>query len=393
MKIILVLAMLLLVCSISLTQSKASAQEEQFTITIHPGATNSDSQNPIEPANVTVPIGATVIWENKDSVYHQIVSGNPDQGPSNIFYGDFFGPNESYNVTFDTPGTIDYYDPIWTNIKGQVITTEPTNVASTNNNNSTLGTEFSDLNANSQIFAQDEANNGFSSDNPVQTQQSQTGIIGENAPQQIPIQQQQQQLLDQQQQPLDQQQQPLDQQQQPLDQQQQPLDQQQQQPVQTAPQQLIIPQHGDIDSFKATGKIHTIIVTGTSTWNASGDWTMIVEDGEMKNFVTNMAWFNGTSGHTHDFINFDQNGDITLPSNNMVTIKGDMDVASNGVVTWKGVDTTINIGGSGKTITIDVDHEDTDHHFAGQPVLGTVTSLTPCSDTPGPNMEIFPPCN
>ena len=360
MKIILVAAMLLLVCSISLTQSKVSAQAEQFTITIHPGATDSGSQNPIEPANVTVPVGATVIWENKDSVYHQIVSGTPDKGPSNIFYGDFFAPNESYNVTFDTPGTFDYYDPIWTNIKGHVITTEPNNAsAATNNNNSISVTGFAPSASNPQTAPQNGVNNGFSSDNSVPTQQPQTGIIGENAPQQIPEQQQQQQ----------------------------------QQPIQPTQQQPIIPPHGDIDSFKATGKIHTIIVTGTSTWNASGDWTMIVEDGEMKNFVTNMAWFNGTSGHTHDFINFDPDGDITLPSNNMVTINGDMDVASNGVVTWEGVGTTINIGGGGKTITIDVDHEDTDHHFAGQPVLGTVTSLTPCSDTPGPNMEIFPSCS
>jgi plastocyanin len=362
MKIILVAAMLLLVCLISLTQSKVSAQSEQVTITIHPGATDSGSQNPIEPANVTVPIGATVIWENKDSVYHQIVSGTPNNGPSNIFYGDFFAPNESYNVTFDTPGTIDYYDPIWTNIKGQVITIEPNNVTTTtNSNNSINDTGVGALNANPPITTQSGINNGFDSDNLAQTQQTEIGIIGEKPPQQIPEPELQQPV--------------------------------QQQPLQPAQQQLIIPQHGDIDSFKATGKIHTIIVTGTSTWNATGDWTMIVEDGEMKNFVTNMAWFNGTSGHTHDFINFDPDGDITLPSNNMITINGDMDVASNGVVTWEGVDTTINIGGGGRTITIDVDHEDTDHHFAGQPILGTVTSLTPCSDTPGPNMEIFPSCN
>ena len=175
-----------------------------------------------------------------------------------------------------------------------------------------------------------------------------------------------------------------------MQEQQQPVQQQQQQQQQ---QKLQIPQHGDIDSFKASGKIHSIIVTATSTWNATGDWNMIVEDGEMKDFVTNMAWFNGTTGHTHDFLNFDSNGDIELPSDNIVTINGEMDVASNGVVTWEGVDSTINIGGGGKTITIDVDHEDTDHHFAGQPITGTVTSLTPCSNTPGASMEILPACS
>ena len=157
--------------------------------------------------------------------------------------------------------------------------------------------------------------------------------------------------------------------------------------------QLQIPQHGTIDSFKANGKINSFIVTALSPWNATGDWNMVVENGEMKNFVTNMAWFNGTTGHTHDFLNFDSSGDIELPPDNIVTIDGEMDVASNGVISWDGVESTINIGGGGKTITISVDHEDTDHHFAGQPIVGTVTSLTPCSDTPGASMEILPTCS
>jgi hypothetical protein len=40
--------------------------------------------------------------------------------------------------------------------------------------------------------------------------------------------------------------------------------------------------------------------------------------------------------------------------------------------------------GRDKTITISLDHEETDHHFAGQPISGVVTLLTPCSDEPGP---------
>ena len=84
---------------------------------------------------------------------------------------------------------------------------------------------------------------------------------------------------------------------------------------------------------------------------------MIVENGEMINFVTNMAWFNGTTGHTHDFLNFDSSGEIELPPDNIVTIEGEIDVASNGIISWDGVESTINIGGGGKTITISIDHE------------------------------------
>ena len=37
--------------------------------------------------------------------------------------------------------------------------------------------------------------------------------------------------------------------------------------------------------------------------------------------------------------------------------------------------------------------EETDHHFAGQPISGVVTSLTPCSHEPDPSMEVSPSCS
>jgi plastocyanin len=409
MKLLTLATIFLLIGTMGLAQSEANAQGGEFTLTINQGATNSDSLNPIEPSNITIPVGATVVWLNKDSAYHQIVSGTPEAGPTNVFYGDFFATNEAYNRTFDSAGVIDYYDPIWTNIRGQITT------VSENNTESEFGTTSNDVNTGNGTFLtngalQSSTGETFQSNNvnttgegnlnqqqqqqqqPVQQQplqsstgetfqsnnvntpgegnlnQQQTGAIGDNTQLFSTDQQQQQQPV-----------------------QQQPV---QQQPTQQITQdQLQIPQHGPIDSFKANGKINSFIVTALSPWNATGDWNMVVENGEMKNFVTNMAWFNGTSGHTHDFLNFDSSGDIELPPDNILTINGDMDVASNGVITWDGVESTINLGGGGKTITISVDHEDTDHHFAGQPIIGTVTSLTPCSDTPGASMEILPTCN
>ncbi len=79
----------------------ASAQEDDFTITLNPGATNSDSQNPVSPsANITVVAGTNVTWTNKDSSPHMLVSGTPEEGPDNIFYGDSFATDEKYTVTF-----------------------------------------------------------------------------------------------------------------------------------------------------------------------------------------------------------------------------------------------------------------------------------------------------
>ena len=378
MKLLTLATIFLLIGIASFAQSEANAQGGEFTLTINPGATDSNSLSPIEPANVTIPVGATVLWLNKDSAYHQIVSGTPEAGPTNVFYGDFFATNEAYNRTFDSAGVIDYYDPIWTNIRGQITTVSENNTESgfgttgnfadnnfTPNNDANTGNGTSLNNEPLQSStAQTFQSNNVNTPNDGSFNQPQTGVAGDNTQSFTTDQQQQQQ---------------------------QPV---QQQPTQQITQeQTQIPQHGPIDSFKATGKINSYIVTASSPWNATGDWSMIVENGEMKNFVTNMAWFNGTTGHTHDFLNFDSRDDIELPSDNILTIDGEMDVASNGVITWDGVDSTINLGGGGKTITISVDHEATDHHFAGQPIIGTVTSLTPCSDTPGASMEILPTCD
>ncbi len=204
----------LLTGTIGFAQSEANAQEGEFTLTINPGVTNSDSLNPIEPSNVTIPVGASVVWLNMDSVYHQIVSGTPEAGPTNIFYGDFFGPNESYNRTFDSAGVIDYYDPIWTNIKGQITTVSENNTDSgfgTTSNNFTTSNDANTGNGTSLTNepTQSSTSEAFQSNN-VNTPdvgnsiQPQSGIIGEDTQsfttdqQQQPVQQQQQQQSTQQ---------------------------------------------------------------------------------------------------------------------------------------------------------------------------------------------------
>ena len=108
-------------------------QDSNSTITINPGATNSASQNPIAPRNTTVSEGSTIIWLNNESTPHLIVSGMPDQGPSNVFYEDYIGAGESYNMTFDNAGVYNYYDPTWSHIKGQ-ITLVPNNETDVENN-------------------------------------------------------------------------------------------------------------------------------------------------------------------------------------------------------------------------------------------------------------------
>jgi hypothetical protein len=148
--------------------------------------------------------------------------------------------------------------------------------------------------------------------------------------------------------------------------------------------------------FATRGTINSLITTPTTKWIATGNWSMNVNAGNLTAFETNMAWYNssGTAAHTHEFLNFKTDKEKVIsfqqPGND-ISIKGVMDVGTNQRVVWKNVPSTIDINGK-KTITISVDDNKTNHHFASQPILGVVTSFVLCSDLPGPNMEVLPPC-
>src|SRR6266568_4248671 len=141
--------------------------------------------------------------------------------------------------------------------------------------------------------------------------------------------------------------------------------------------------------FLSKGTINSLIRTPTSNWIATGNWSMSIDNGSLTGFATNMTWYNsnGKASHTHEFGNLRSAGG-TIQGKNII-INGFMDVGTNHRLVWKNVPSTISIQG-GKTIRISVDDNATNHHFAGQPVFGLVTSSVPCSDVPGANMEVLP---
>ena len=164
---------------------------------------------------------------------------------------------------------------------------------------------------------------------------------------------------------------------------------------QSTPQQIApLNQLVDSEDFVASGTINSTLYTTNGNWEAIGIWTLSVSEGEVTSFDTDMAWNNGTSAHTHEFQNFEMDedsDDISIDSGGGITIEGDMDIGTNGVVSWPSVPAEITIQ-QAKIVTISVDHEETDNHFGGQSVHGTVTSLTPCSASPGPNMQLTGAC-
>ena len=150
--------------------------------------------------------------------------------------------------------------------------------------------------------------------------------------------------------------------------------------------------------FVASGKINSVMALPNGKWLATGNWSIILNNGNITAFETKMTWYNssGTNAHTHELINLrPATGNIqTLPMSgpgNQIIIKGVTDVGSNNRVSWYEVPTVFTINDR-KILSISLDDNKTNHHFGGQPLLGIVDSFVPCSDLPGPNMELLPSC-
>jgi plastocyanin len=62
-----------------------------------------------DPELLTVDSGTTVIWNNDDSTIHTVTAGTAENGPSGRFDSELIGAGESFEYTFSTSGTEDYY--------------------------------------------------------------------------------------------------------------------------------------------------------------------------------------------------------------------------------------------------------------------------------------------
>jgi hypothetical protein len=182
-----------------------------------------------------------------------------------------------------------------------------------------------------------------------------------------------------------QQQPPTSQQLPPLSSPAQPLPSQPEQPPSIAP----------LTQTTANGTIDSLIFASGTRWIATGNWTLVLRNGNVNSFNANMTWYNnnGTDTHTHEVLNFKSNPiDVTVNPGENVLVKGLTDVGTNHRISWTNVHSTIDIKG-GKTISISLDDNETNKHFAGQAIYGVVKSFTQCSDQPGENMEVLPPCS
>lgn len=76
------------------------------------------------PAQLTIKKGTKVVWTNKDSAGHNVVSDNsaPAGGPPK--QAALFGKGEQFSFTYDVVGTFGYHCTPHPSMTGQVIVTE-----------------------------------------------------------------------------------------------------------------------------------------------------------------------------------------------------------------------------------------------------------------------------
>jgi plastocyanin len=69
------------------------------------------------PVTLTVPVGATVTWTNRDDIPHTVVSTDDPK----TFKSKVLDTDEKFSFTFNKPGTYSYFCSIHPKMTGKVI--------------------------------------------------------------------------------------------------------------------------------------------------------------------------------------------------------------------------------------------------------------------------------
>jgi len=85
-----------------------------------------DGDNSYSPEPIEIESGQTVTWINGDTISHTVTSGQDgDLDEGTLFDSDAIIPNQSYSLTFDSPGEFDYYCIYHPTMVGEVIVNGP----------------------------------------------------------------------------------------------------------------------------------------------------------------------------------------------------------------------------------------------------------------------------
>jgi plastocyanin len=99
----------------SMTAETAAAGTTTATTANTGGQAVTIESNSFNPASLTIKVGETVTWTNKDSYAHTVTSDNGAFDSGNIASG------STFSFTFDTAGTYSYHCSIHTSMTAKII--------------------------------------------------------------------------------------------------------------------------------------------------------------------------------------------------------------------------------------------------------------------------------
>lgn len=77
-----------------------------------------------KPSQMEIKAGTTLIWTNQDAIDHSVTAGKPGS-LSGAFDSDFFGQGQTFEFTFNEPGTYDYFCKRHESMVGTIVVTAP----------------------------------------------------------------------------------------------------------------------------------------------------------------------------------------------------------------------------------------------------------------------------
>jgi plastocyanin len=73
------------------------------------------------PFGVKIQVGDEVVWTNEDVAFHTVTSGNPTDGPDDLFDSGMFAIGEQFSHKFEESGNFDYFCTLHPWMQGTVV--------------------------------------------------------------------------------------------------------------------------------------------------------------------------------------------------------------------------------------------------------------------------------
>jgi plastocyanin len=107
----------------SMTGGNATSGAGGNSVTIVPGASTPSNGKFFDPDTLNVSTGASVTWTNDDTTLHTVTSGSPEGGAASgaEFDSSYIGAGKTFEHTFASAGTFDYYCTLHPFMTGKVV--------------------------------------------------------------------------------------------------------------------------------------------------------------------------------------------------------------------------------------------------------------------------------